>query len=77
MPKKLEDTTMRVIRRKYEEKHRDARKAMNKVWGTSVPRQFADELDEFLAKHGITKVQLISAGYMALRDQLEKKPDEQ
>lgn len=36
------------------------------VWGTSVPREKAEQINEFLKKHGYTKVQLIEAGYKAL-----------
>ena len=36
------------------------------VWGTSVPRAFAEEINEFLKKCGYTKVELIQAGYEEL-----------
>ncbi len=67
--RRKEDTPSRVVRRKYEENHKDERKERNKVWGTSIERKFADEIDEFLAKHGLTKVSLIVAGYEALLGQ--------
>ena len=53
----------------YEEKHKEERKAKCLVWGTSVPRQFAKEINEFLSQYGFTKVQLIEAGYKALLDE--------
>lgn len=37
--------------------------------GTSVPRQFAEEINEFLSQYGFTKVQLIEAGYKTLFDE--------
>ncbi len=52
--------------KRYEQKHREERKAKNMIWGTSVPRKYAEEINEFLKKYGYTKVQLIEAGYNAL-----------
>ena len=54
--------------KRYEEKHKAERKAKCMVWGTSVPRKYAEEINEFLKKYGYTKVQLIEAGYKALID---------
>lgn len=69
---KKENTPDRVKRRKYEESHRDERKAKNKIWGTSVDRQFADEIDEFLSRHpNLTKVAIIVEGYNSLREKFE------
>ena len=48
------------------------RKSKSKVWGTSVSREFADEIDEFLIKHNVTKVAVITAGFEALKAQYEK-----
>ena len=67
------DTPVRKSRRKYEERNKDERKEKNKVWGTSIDRQYANEIDEFLARHNLTKVELIVAelivaGYQALLD---------
>ena len=55
--------------KRYEDKHKEERKAKSLVWGTSVPRQFAEEINEFLYQYGFTKVQLIEAGYKALLDE--------
>lgn len=68
-----ESTPMRERRRKYEDLHKDERKAKCKVWGTSVDRKFADEIDEFLTKHNLTKVAVIAVGYETLRNQYEPK----
>ena len=62
------DTPARKSRRKYEEHNRDERKQKNKVWGTSIDRQYANEIDALLLKHNLTKVELIVAGYQALLD---------
>lgn len=55
--------------KKYEERHKEERKARSLVWGTSVPREKAEEINEFLKKNGYTKVRLIEAGYKALLDE--------
>lgn len=64
------DTPVRKSRRRYEERNKEERKEKTKVWGTSVDRQFASEIDDFLEKYNITKVALIYAGYEALRNQV-------
>ena len=55
--------------KRYEEKHKNERKAKNVVWGTSIPREMAEEIDAFLKKHGYTKVKLIEEGYKSLLEQ--------
>ena len=65
-------TPMRENRRRYEEKHKEERKARNRVWGTSLAREYADEIDEFLRAHNISKVDLIYAGYEALKQNIRK-----
>lgn len=59
-----------VTDKRYEEKHKEERKAKSLVWGTSVPRQFAEEINAFLEKHHISKVKLIEAGFNALMDEV-------
>ena len=54
--------------KRYEDKHKEERKAKCMVWGTSVPREKAEQINEFLKRYGYTKVQLIEAGYNALLD---------
>ena len=67
-----EDTPDRLKKRKYEEKHKEERKAQYKVWGTSVDRKFADEIDEFLARHpNLSKVAIIAEGYNVLIQRYE------
>ena len=70
-----EDTKLRVSRRKYEEVHKDERKLLNKVWGTSIPRKDAEKIDKFLAEHGLTKVDLIMAGFTTLMEKFHKKEE--
>ena len=62
-------TDKKVIDKRYEDKHKQERKAKSMVWGTSIPRKFAEEVNDFLKKYGFTKVQLIEAGYKALIDE--------
>lgn len=65
-------TPMRESRRRYEEKHKETRKERNRVWGTSLAREYAEEIDEFLKAHNISKVDLIYAGYEALKQNIQK-----
>ena len=74
--KRKPDTPVRKSRRKYEEWNKDERKEKNKVWGTSIDRQYANEIDEFLARHNLTKVELIVAGYQALRGYYGSKEEQ-
>ena len=67
-----EDTPERERKRTYEAKHKEERKSKSKVWGTSVSREFADEIDEFLIKHNVTKVAVITACFEACNAQYEK-----
>lgn len=64
------------IDKRYEEKHKEERKARHLVWGTSVDREYAEEINEFLQKHKIKKVELIAAGYQALQNQYGPKKTE-
>lgn len=64
---KKEDTPLRQRRRKYEERHKEKRKEKSKVWGTSIDREFAEEIDEYLEQHNLRKVELIYVGYKALQ----------
>ena len=68
-----EDTKLRVSRRKYEETHKEERKLLNKVWGTSIPRSDAEKIDKFLVKHGLTKVDLIMTGFTTLMEKFNKE----
>ena len=70
-----QDTPTRITRRKYEEKHKEERQAAHKVWGTSIDRSFANEIDDFLTLHKIKKVELIYAGYKALLNQYRPKKE--
>ena len=73
MVKRKEDTPQRVANRKYEEKNKNKRKQTSGNFQTMIPRDLFDEINAFLAKHHITKVQLIFAGYEALKAEVEKE----
>lgn len=64
----MEKKARAVKDKRYEEKHKAERKAKCMVWGTSVPRDKAEQINDFLKRYGYTKVQLIEEGYKALLD---------
>ena len=71
--KRKEDTPLRIKRRRYEERNKEERLKKNKVWGTSIERKFAEEIDAFLKEHDLKKVDLIYAGFQALQNQFGLK----
>jgi hypothetical protein len=71
--KRREDTPVRITHRKYEESHKEERKATNAVWGTSMRRDEFNKLNKFLEENNIKKVDLIYAGWHALEEQLNNK----
>ena len=60
------------IDKRYEEKHKAERKAAHAVWGTSIKREDFEELNKFLKDNRFTKVQLIYAGWEALKELCKK-----
>lgn len=62
------ENSRKVKDKRYEERHKAERKAKCLTWGTSVPREKAEQINEFLKRYGYTKVQLIESGYKALMD---------
>ena len=70
---KKETTPRRAARRSYEERNKDKRKQTSGNFGTMIPRDLYEEINEFLAKNHITKVQLIFAGYEVLKAEVEKE----
>lgn len=71
--KQKAETPARKWRRTYEEKHKEERQTAHKVWGTSIDRSLANEIDDYLTQHNIKKVELIYAGYQALQNQYGPK----
>lgn len=62
-------TPKSIIDKRYEERHKEERKAAHAVWGTSMRREDFDELNKFLKDNHIPKVQLIYVGWLALKEQ--------
>ena len=61
------------IDKRYEERHKEERKAAHAVWGTSMKREDFEELNRFLKENHIPKVRLIYIGWQALKEQLNTK----
>jgi hypothetical protein len=68
---KRELTSVQIARRKYEEKNKEERKAASAQFSTFLPRKNFDEINEFLKKYKISKVDLIYAGFYTLKEQRE------
>ena len=72
---KKEETPQRRARRNYEirnkeEREQATREQATKQFNTRLSRETHDEICSFLKEHRISKVELIYAGYEALRSQL-------
>ena len=67
-----ENTPQRTARRKYEEANKERRKQASGNFGTMIPRVLYEEINAFLKTSGLSKVQLIVAGYEALKKQVNK-----
>ena len=67
------ETPIRKARRKYEEVHYNERREANKVWGTSVPREFAEELDEFLKENGLSKAKFLYLSHELVKEHYNNK----
>lgn len=72
MPTKLEDTARRISRRKYEEKRKEERKQTSGNFQAMMPRDKYEEINRFLQENNITKVDLVVAGYEAMKEKLGK-----
>ena len=66
-------TPAQIARRKYEEKNREERKQASAQFSTFIPREMYDDINAFLKRHKISKVQLIFEGFEALRNQYEPR----
>ena len=67
----MEKVDRSIKDKRYEERHKAKRKAKCMVWGTSIDREYGEEINAFLQKHKLTKVELIVAGYIALQSQYD------
>ena len=68
---KKELTPLQTARRRYEERNKDERERISVQFNTRIPRRMYDEINEFLKKHRISKVQLIFEGFESLKKQYE------
>lgn len=68
-------TPKKEIDKRYEDRHKEERKAAHAVWGTSMNREDFDKLNKFLKDNGIKKITLIYAGWLALQEQLNSKTE--
>ena len=68
-------TTKKEIDKRYEDGHKEERKAAHAVWGTSMNREDFNKLNKFLKDNGFKKVELIYAGWRALQEQLNTKTE--
>lgn len=73
MVTRKEETPQRRASRKYEEKNKEQRRAKCGNFQTMIPRELFDEANSFLKEKGITKVELIRAGYEYLRGRSDKQ----
>ena len=67
MVTRKEDTSKRVARRKYEEKNKELRKEKNANFQTMIPRELFEEINAFLTKKGMTKVEFIKKAYEIMK----------
>ena len=51
----MEKKNRAIKDKRYEDKHKEERKAKCMVWGTSIPREKAERINEFLKRYGYTK----------------------
>ena len=69
---KKTDTPKRLYRRKYESIHKEERMQKNKVFATSMPRELCEEIEAYLKKHQISKVDFIRDSYKLLLTESKK-----
>lgn len=73
MVERKESTPMREARRLYEKRKKEERKAKSGNFQTMIPREEFEEINAFIEKYNITKVNLIREGYRSLKEQLKKE----
>ena len=68
MVTRKEDTPQRIANRTYEEKNKEKGREACGNFQTMISRELLNEINVFLKENRITKVELIKAGYEALKD---------
>ena len=61
---KKPDTPRRLYQRKYESLHKEERIQKNKVFATSMPRELCEDIEAYLKKYQISKVDFIRDSYL-------------
>lgn len=67
MVTRKEDTPQRIANRKYEERNKEKRQAASGNFQTMIPRELYDEINAFLKKRKMTKVDFIKKAYELLK----------
>ncbi len=68
MVTRKEDTPRRKVRRAYEERKKEERRAKSGNFQTMIPRELFDEINEFLKESNMTKVQFIKDAYEIMKN---------
>lgn len=68
MVTRKEDASRRVARRKYEEKNKEIHKEKNANFQTMIPHALFDEINAFLTKKNMSKVDFIKKAYEIMKD---------
>ena len=64
-------TPRQIVNKRYEDTHKDERKAKNATFSTSIPRSELEKIIDFLDKYEITKVELVRQGFIALQNRIK------
>lgn len=70
---KKASTPQREARRRYEERKKAERKAATCLFGTKMPVAEAEEINAFLKKYQVTKIEVIRVGYDAIKEMIENQ----
>lgn len=74
---KKEDTRERIIKRKYEQTHKEERKKASEQFNTRLPRKTFEEIKAFLEKYKLRKIDLVYAGYTYYQQKLGLIPKDE
>lgn len=68
MVTRKEDTPQRIASRKYEERNKEKRRAASGNFQTMIPRDLYEEINAYLKKNKITKVDFIKSAYEIMKN---------
>ena len=66
-------TDRRIINKRYEDRHKEERKARNGTFSTSMSREDLEELNKFLQENNIRKIDLVYTGWKVMESKITKK----